>query len=106
MVDPGAETPARYRNIILLLVLVSIALIVHNIFGQNGYLALQRQRRELQTLQEQINHLKQGNTRLDKQNQSLRTDPEAIERLAREQMHLAKPGEKIYTVPEKASPSR
>ena len=106
MNDSGSETTARYRNGILLLVLVSVALVVHNIFGQNGYLALRRQRKEMQSIEEQINHLKQDNARLDKQNQALKSDPEAIERLAREQMHLAKPGEKIYTLPAKPSTSR
>jgi len=91
-----------YRNGILILVLVSIALIVHEIFGQNGYLALRRQQKELQTLQQQIQQLKQENAQLDKQIKALKSDPAAIERLAREQMHLAKPGETIYTLPNKA----
>jgi cell division protein FtsB len=89
-----------YRNGILMLVLVSIALIVHNIFGQNGYLALRRQRKELQTLEQQILQLQLENKQLDKENRALKSDPAAIERMAREQMHLAKPGEKIYTLPD------
>jgi cell division protein FtsB len=91
-----------YRNGVLVLLLVSIALIVHEIFGQNGYLALRRQQKELQTLQQQIQQLKQENEQLDKQIKALKSDPAAIERLAREQMHLAKPGEIIYTLPNKA----
>jgi hypothetical protein len=39
MNDSNFETTALFRNGILVLLLVSIALIVHNIFGQNGYLA-------------------------------------------------------------------
>jgi cell division protein FtsB len=91
-----------YRNGVLVLVLVSIALIVHEIFGQNGYLALRRQQKELQTLHQQIQQLKQENAELAKQIKALKSDPAAIERLAREQMHLAKPGEIIYTLPNKA----
>jgi len=102
MNDSNFETTALYRNGILVLLLVSIALIVHNIFGQNGYLALRRQREELQTLQQKLLQLKQENEQLDKENRELKSDPAAIERMAREQMHLAKPGEKIYTLPEKA----
>jgi cell division protein FtsL len=102
MKDLNLDTLALYRNGILILLLVSIALIVHNVFSQNGYLALRRQRKELQSLHEKIDKLKQENDALDKGNRALKSDPAAIERLAREQMHLAKPGEKIYTLPEQA----
>jgi cell division protein FtsB len=102
MNDSNLETAALYRNGILVLLLVSIALIVHNIFGQNGYLASRRQQKELHTLQQQILHLKQENEQLDKENRELKTDPAAIERKAREEMHLVKPGEKIYTLPDNA----
>jgi cell division protein FtsL len=102
MNDPNFDMTALYRNGILVLLLVSIALIVHNIFGQNGYLALRKQQKELQELQQKIQQLQQQNEQLDKENRALKSDPAAIERLAREQMHLAKPGEKIYTLPDKA----
>jgi len=101
MNDSNFDTTALYRNGILVLLLVSVALIVHNIFGQNGYLAARRQLKELQTLQQQIRQLHQENEQLDKENRALKSNPAAIERLAREQMHLAKPGEKIYTLPGK-----
>jgi cell division protein FtsB len=101
MNDWRFDTTALYRNGILVLLLVSIALIVHNIFGQNGYLASRHQQQELQILQRQILQLKQQNEQLDKENRALKSDPAAIERKAREQMHLAKPGEKIYMLPEK-----
>ena len=60
MNDSNSDTTALYRNGILVLVLVSIALIVHNIFGQNGYLASRRQQKELQTLQQQIHAAQTG----------------------------------------------
>ena len=50
MKDWKLDTTALYRNGILVLLLVSIALIVHNVFGQNGYLASRRQQKELQAL--------------------------------------------------------
>ena len=99
MNDSNFDTTALYRNGILVLLLVSVALIVHNIFGQNGYLASRRQLKELQTLQQQILQLQQENEELEKENRALKSDPAAIERKAREDLHLAKPGEKIYTVP-------
>ena len=90
------------RTGILALLLVAIFVIIHNIFSQNGLLALRKQKKELQTLQQQIQQLQQENERLGKENHALKSDPAAIERMAREQMHMAKPGEKIYTLPDKA----
>jgi cell division protein FtsB len=105
MKDFHFDKATLYRNGVLVLLLISIALIVHEVFGQNGYLALRRQQKELQTLQQQIQQLKQENEQLDKQIKALKLDPAAVERLAREQMHLAKPGEIIYTLPNKAPES-
>lgn len=87
------------RNAIVALALLSIALVVHEIFGEHGYLAMRRQQQQYQAFQDQIQKLKQENQRLEKQVQSLKSDPQAIEKLAREQMHLARPGEIIYTLP-------
>ncbi len=102
MNDSNSDHTALYRNGILVLLLLSVALIVHNIFGQNGYLALRHQQKELQTLQQKIRQIQQENEQLDKENRALKSNPAAVERLAREQMHLAKPGEKIYTLPDRA----
>lgn len=90
-----------YRGVILALILVCVALLVHEIFGANGYLALRRQKKQSQELQQQIEALKEQNQNLEKQIQGLKSDPHAIEKMARDQMHLARPGEIIYTLPEK-----
>lgn len=89
------------RNATYILVLVCIALLVHEIFGEHGFLALRKEQSEVETLRQQIQQLQQENEQLDKQIKSLKSDPKAIERLAREQMHLARPGEIIYTLPDK-----
>ncbi len=102
MLNWDFKSSTAIRNTILALVLASVALIVHNVFGQNGYLAARRQQKELRQLQQHILQLQQDNAQLEKQNQALRTDPEAIERKAREDMHLVKPGEKVYTLPNPA----
>jgi cell division protein FtsB len=94
------------RNAILVLALLSIVLIVHEIFGQNGYLVMRRQAREVQARKAQIQKLTQANQQLEHQVKALKTDPEAIEKLAREQMHMARPGEIIYTLPQKKAPSQ
>lgn len=101
MNEPKRDHNPLVRNGILALLLVAIFLVIHNIFSQNGILALRRQQKELHTLQQQIEQLQQENERLGKENRALKSDPAAIERMAREQMHMAKPGEKIYTLPDK-----
>jgi cell division protein FtsB len=93
-----------YRGAILALVLVCVALVVHEIFGAHGYLALRRQKQQYQALQQQIRDLKEQNQMLEKQIEGLKSDPHAIEKLAREQMRLARPGELIYTLPDKDKP--
>ncbi len=90
-----------YRGAILALILVCVALLVHEIFGEHGYLALRRERQQYETLQQQIQQLQEENQKLEKQIKDLKSDPHTIEKLAREQMKLAKPGETIYTLPDK-----
>ena len=99
MKELNFDATSLYRNGILALLLICIALIVHNVFSQNGFLASRRQRKELQALQQKIQRIKTENEQLDHENRALKSNPAAIERLAREQYGLAKPGEKIYSVP-------
>ena len=89
------------RNAIYVLLLLCIALVVHEIFGQHGFLAMRRQQREAEALQQQLQRLQQENLELEKQIKALRSDPKAIERVAREQLRMARPGEIIYTLPDK-----
>jgi cell division protein FtsB len=89
------------RNITYVLVLVCIALLVHEIFGRHGFLALRQEKKEMESLRQQIQQLQRENGQLEKRIKELQSDPKAIERLAREQMRLARPGEIIYTLPEK-----
>ena len=105
MKDFHLDKATLYRNGILALLLASIALIVHNIFGLNGYLSLRRQQKELHTLQLDIDQLKHENEQLEKHIKALKSDPAAVEREAREKMHLVKPGEKIYILPENSPAS-
>ena len=93
---------ARFRRLAFLaLALIMIFLMVHEIFGDHGYLALRRRRRELETLQQQVKQLQEENKKLEEEIKALKSDPRAIEKLAREQMKLARPGEIIYVLPEK-----
>ena len=89
------------RNATYFLILICIALFVHEIFGPHGFLALRQEKKETESLRQQIRQLQYENEQLDKRVKALQSDPKAIERVAREQMRLARPGEVIYTWPEK-----
>ncbi len=93
---------ARFRRSALLaLALIMLFLIVHELFGEHGYLALRRRRQELETLQLEVKRLQDENQKLEQEIKALKSDPHAVEKLAREQLKLAKPGEVIYALPEK-----
>jgi cell division protein FtsB len=95
------DTATLPRNAAYVLVLVCLALLVHEIFGTHGFLALRQEKKEVESLRQQIRQLQQENSLLDQQIKALKSDPKAIERLAREQIRLVRPGETVYTYPEK-----
>ena len=97
---PSAQESASRRYLIAVLVLALIALIVHDIFGEHGYLALQKSKRDYEQLQKDFQALTEENKRLAAEVKALKTDPKAIEKIAREEMKLARPGEKVYTLPQ------
>lgn|SRR5487761_9080 len=86
-------------------ILTAIVLVVHSIFGANGFRTLRQKRREYQSLSQQIQHLKQENRSLENEVQGLKSDPATIERYAREELHMARPGELIYMLPQQPSKS-
>lgn len=92
-----------YRNALFALTLVCFALIVHELFGDHGLLALRRHKKQFESLEQQIQKLQKENQELEQQIKALKSDPKAIEKQAREQLHLARPGEIIYTLPERDS---
>lgn len=95
-----------YRDAALILVLLCFALVVNQIFGNHGWLALRRQKKEFESLQQKIQKLQQENQQLEKQIKALKSDPKAIEKQAREQLRLVRPGELIFTLPEKKPQSQ
>jgi len=92
------------RNAILAMALVVLVLAVHEIFGDHGYLALRRQKREYNNLQQNIQNLSEENQQLQQKIKSLKTNPEAIEKQAREQLHLVRPGQMVYVLPKNEQP--
>lgn len=84
-----------------LFVILLVALLVHDIFGRNGFLDLRRSQQEVERLRRDITQLNEENRRLAERVNALKTDPKLIERIAREEMGLAKPGEYVFRVPPK-----
>jgi cell division protein FtsB len=76
-------------------------LLLQDIFGTHGVLAMRRSQKEAATIQMEINQLNEENRRLQDRVKALKTDPAEIERIAREEMGLARPGEIIFKIPAK-----
>lgn len=101
-----AKTSSPRRRLLLAVVgLGLLALVVHTLFGEHGYLALRRQQQELQRLEGEIKRLEDENRRLTEEIHSLKTDPRAVERVAREELKMARPGEKVILLPSPKAPA-
>ncbi|MGH9683268.1 MAG: FtsB family cell division protein [Candidatus Acidiferrales bacterium] len=84
------------RNMNWLLVGALGLLLLQDIFGTHGVLAMRRSEQEASRVQDEIRQLDQENQKLQNRVKSLKSDPSAIERIAREEMGLARPGEYIF----------
>ena len=93
------------RNAGLILGLALLAVFVHDIFGDHGFLAMRRGQQEAWKVRQEIQKIDTENRQLADQVKALRTDPVAIERVAREEMGLARPGELIFKLPPKPAES-
>lgn len=94
-----------FRHTVLVVLAVAILfLVVREIYGPHGYLALRRQKQQYNALKQQLQKLSQENQQLNRKIKSLKTNPSAIERQAREQLHLVRPGEYVYMLPNKKQP--
>lgn len=100
--DPRTYVRRHSRQI---LGLALFALLVHDVFGPHGFIAMRRTQKEIQQVQEQIQKVNDENKSLTEQVNSLKTDPGSIERIAREEMGLARPGEMIFKLPDTAKPA-
>ncbi len=84
------------RALIGLLVLV---LVVHDIFGAHGFLAMRRTQREIKKVTADLDQLNKENMQLEQEVRELKTDPHKIEKIARDELGLARPGEVIIKIP-------
>ena len=83
-----------------LLGLLLFALVVHDIFGAHGYLAMRRTQQEIKKVNADIKRLNKDNVQLQEEVKELKSDPRKIEKIARDELGLAKPGEVIIKIPQ------
>ena len=85
------------RSLLGLLVAV---MIVHDLFGTHGFLAMRRTRNEMDKVKADITRLGKENADLEQQVKDLKSDPKLIEKIARDDLGLARPGETIIRLPQ------
>ena len=83
----------------LLMAVFVAVLLVHDIFGTHGYLAMRHKREEIQKVTQQLDKLNKENQDLQQNVQDLKSDPETIRKIAREEYGLAGADEKIIKLP-------
>lgn len=86
------------RNATWFLVAGLVLLVLQDVLGTHGVLAMRHSMKQSAEIQKEIQQLNQQNEELQKHVKSLKTDPAAIERIAREDMGLARPGEYIFKI--------
>ena len=90
------------RNVTLFLAAALVLLLVQDIFGTHGVLAMRRAQKEATHVRQEIDRINSENRQLQDDVKDLKSDPQAIERIAREEMGLARPGEYIFKIEPKA----
>src|SRR3979490_3616183 len=78
-----------------LLGLLVLVLVVHDIFGTHGYLAMRRTQQEIKKVNADLDQLNKENLQLEQEVRELKTDPHKIEKIARDERGLAKPAEGV-----------
>lgn len=86
------------RNVSWFLAAAVTLLLLQDVFGTHGVLAMRRAQKEAAAVQKEIDQMNQENQQLQDRVKALKTDPQAIEHIAREEMGLARPGEYIFKI--------
>ena len=81
-----------------------LALVVHDVFGAHGFIAMRRTQNEIERVRKDIDRLNSENIQLGQKVKALKSDPHAIEQIAREELQRAKPGEVIIRIPQSPQP--
>lgn len=82
-----------------LLAIFVVVLVVHDVFGTHGYLAMRQKQQEIEKVNSDLQRLNKENSALEKDVQDLKADPQTIRKIAREELGLARPGETIIKLP-------
>jgi cell division protein FtsB len=88
------------RNARFFVALAFFLLLLQDIFGAHGLVAMRREKNKIGQVQAENQRLNQENQKLSQHIEKLKTDPEAIEKIARDRMGLARPGELIFRMPD------
>ena len=107
---PGIQFGAQmreflHRNMNWFLVAGFALLLLQDIFGTHGVLAMRRTQLQAKEVQQEIERLNEENRKLQSRVQHLKSDPATLEGIARDEMHLKRPGEYVFPIQPKASPS-
>ena len=96
---------ARRRLATAGVVVLTVWLFLHVMFGANGMVVYRGKRAEYQKLQWELDRLQKENDSYTQQIKALQSDPKAIEKEAREQLHYTRPGEVVYVQPTGQKPA-
>jgi cell division protein FtsB len=97
--SPLPRSSGRSRRLIRLgLVILTAALLVDAIVGENGVLALLQAGRQYDAVERALQQSRDDNAALRETARRLREDPGTIEAVARRDLNLIKPGEKVFIV--------
>lgn len=83
-----------------LLGLLVAVMIVHDIFGTHGFLAMRRTESEIKKVKTELDQLSKQNEALEQERKDLKSDPRLIEKIARDDLGLARRGEVIIRIPQ------
>jgi len=83
-----------------LLGLLMLVMIVHDVFGTHGFLAMRRTQNEITKVKADLDQLRKENAELAQEVKDLNSDPRLIEKIARDDLGLARPGEIIIRIPQ------
>jgi cell division protein FtsL len=83
-----------------LLGLLMLVMIVHDVFGTHGFLAMRRTQNEIRKVKADLDAFSKENAALAQEVKDLNSDPRLIEKIARDDLGLARPGEVIIRIPQ------
>jgi len=83
-----------------LAVVIIGGVLVHTMFGANGWVVYRQKKAEMQALEKEVARIQGENAQYAERIKQLKSDPAAIEKEAREQLHYTRRGEVVFVSPE------